>query len=253
VNAPTKATNDQLTQFDWGHNRTGWEFVIDNQTPFDLVPVYGDNSHIDRADSPIKAGATGYAKGIKSALPPFIYDGPADADLGYRFGSTSARIFIKGAADGTISRRVEQDPNQRMSLYFPDTPGNQPQIMVFQWIDLWGPNYDGWEWELTNDSGHELEYWSLPGDNVESCPARLPSGAKGRVKGKRSIQGGPANCNFTYRRPDALLDLGGVAISADRDATRVHVVGSKNGTIDIDYAANPPANVVQTVRYKPQG
>jgi hypothetical protein len=254
LNAPIETTRkSQPNEADWGSNKDGWEFVIDNRTPVDLVPFYGSTSNIDTADSPIKAGATGHAKGKKSALPPFIFDGPADADLGYRFESAIAQVFIKGNADGTIKRGTVQDKDQRLSVYFPETPGDQPQVMVFQWHGPWGPNYDGWVFELTNNSGHDLIYVPDALNNVASYPARLANGDTGWLKGKQSGNGGPENCNFTYRHPDDRLDFGGIAISASSDATKVHIVGSKSGTTDIEYTTNPSANVVQTVRYKKQG
>jgi hypothetical protein len=99
--------NYQLAGFGWGCNRDGWEFEIHNDTPVDLVPLYFGSSNIERVDTIIKAGEIGYAKGSTSSLPPFVFDGPAHADLAFRYGSTSARIFIQGAADThrAISRR----------------------------------------------------------------------------------------------------------------------------------------------------
>jgi hypothetical protein len=125
--------------------------------------------------------------------------------------------------------------------------------MVFQWREPWGPNYDGWVFELTNDSGYDLIYVPDAINNVVRAPAVLAVGQTAMLKGKRSSGGGPADCNFTYKRADRVLDFGGIAIGSRSDATWVHIYGSKNGSIDIDYAANPPANVVQTVRYKKQG
>jgi len=242
---------DHMTDADWGHNWDGWVFMIDNQTPFDLVPVYTEFSNIAWAKNPIKAGDSGIAKGKRSGDP--LFNGPADADLGYRFGSATAQVFIRGFADGTTKRGTVQDKDHRLSVYFPETPGDQPQIVVFRWTDPWGPNFDGWEFELTNDSGHDLVYDPDKLNNVSSAPARLANGEKGRLKGEPSIGGGPANCNFTYRNPNDRLDFGGIAISANSDATNVIIRGSKNGSTDIDYTARPEANVIQKVRYTKQG
>ncbi|MCV7177193.1 hypothetical protein [Mycolicibacterium sphagni] len=239
----------QQAQFDWGCNRDGWEFEIHNETPVDLVPLYFGSSNLDRVDSPIKAGDIGYAKGIKSPLPPFLFDGPADADLAFRYESTSARIFIQGSADGTITRQTAQDNDQRMSVRFPHTPGDRRQIVVFRWPDLWGPNYNGWEFELTNTTGHDLIYVPDITTNVASCPARIASGATGFLKGKRRTNGGPANCNFAYRHPDHAFDSGGIAIAATSDASRARITGNASGTTDIVYTADTAANVVQRVTY----
>jgi hypothetical protein len=246
-----KPTQDQLTEADWGHNWDGWEFFIDNQTPFDLVPFYTRASNIATATNPIKPGTTGFAKGIKSKVP--FFNGPADADIGYKVGSAVAQVSIKGYFDGNVKRDTLQDKDRRLSVYFPDGPRDTPQLMVFTWAEPWGPNYDGWVFELTNNSGHELMYVPDGANNVERAPARLVNGETGILKGKHSVFGGPANCNFTYRRPDRPLDLGGIAISATSEATNVRVIGTKNGSIDIDYAARPAANVVQTLLFKPQG
>ena len=239
----------QLAQFDWGRNRDGWEFEIHNQTPVDLIPIYFGNSNIAHADGQIKAGEIGYAKGLKSSSPPFVFDGPANADLGYRCGSTGARIAIEASADGTITRHTAHERGQGMSVDFPETPGDRPQVVVFRWPDLWGPNYNGWEFELTNTTNHDLIYVPDITTNVASCPPRIASGATGFLKGKRRANGGPANCNFAYRHPDHLSNSGGIAIAASSDGSRARMTGNASGTTDILYTANPLANAVQTVTY----
>jgi hypothetical protein len=247
VNATTQVMLDQ--QCDWGPNHDGWQFEIHNQTPVDLVPIYFGSSNIDWADGPIKAGQIGYAKGAKSSAPPFVFDGPANADLGFRSGSTSARIFIQASADGTIARQTAQDSDHRMAVDFPDTPGDRPQVVVFSWPDVWGPNYNGWEFELTNTTGHDLIYVPEIASNVASCPPRITSGTTGLLKGVRRVKGGPANCNFAYRHPDHLSNCGGIAIAASCDAGRARMTGSASGTTDVLYTANPAANSVQTVTF----
>ena len=249
MTATLNILRDKLFQFDWGRNRDGWEFEIHNQTPVDLVPIYFGTSNIDWADGPIKAGQIGYAKGVKSSSPPFLFDGPANADLGYRCGSTSARISIAASADGTVTRDIAQDYDQRMSVDFPKTPGDRPQVVVFSWPDLWGPNYNGWEFELTNACDHDLIFVPEITANVASCPPRIASGATGFLKGTRRTKGGPANCNFAYRHPDHLSNAGGIAIAASSDASRARITGSASGTTDVLYSANPSANAVHTVTY----
>ncbi|WP_445167197.1 hypothetical protein ACTXG7_25820 [Mycolicibacterium sp. Dal123E01] len=251
MNAPMKATPDQLTQADWGHNWNGWEFLIENNTPFDIIPSYTKYSNIAKATDPIKAGDPGYAKGKKSANP--FFTGPADSDLGFQFGSAVARVFIRGYDDGTTKRWTEQDNDRRLVVDFPEQARDVPQRVVFTWTEPWGPNYDGWVWELTNNSGHELIYENIPPNNVLSAPARLANGETAMLKGMRRAHGGPENCNFTYRRLDRPADFGSVAIESSSSADYVEVRGSKNGSIDIDYVDNPAANALQTVRYKPQG
>jgi hypothetical protein len=123
------------------------------------------------------------------------------------------------------------------------------QLAQFDWFDLWGPNYDGWEFELTNACGHDLIFVPDITTNVASCPPRIASGATGFLKGKRRATGGPANCNFAYRHPDHLSNSGGIAIAASSDASRARMTGSASGTTDVLYTTNPAANAVQTVTY----
>jgi hypothetical protein len=121
--------------------------------------------------------------------------------------------------------------------------------VVFRWPDLWGPNFDGWEFELTNACDHDLIFVPEITTNVASCPSRIASGATGFLKGTRRAKGGPANCNFAYRHPDHLSNAGGIAIAASTDAGRARMSGSASGTTGVLHTANPAANVVQTVTY----
>ncbi|BBX10161.1 hypothetical protein [Mycolicibacterium aichiense] len=115
--------------------------------------------------------------------------------------------------------------------------------------DPWGPNHDGWEFELTNTTDHDLVFVADITTNVASCPSRIPSGATGFLKGTRRVTGGPANCNFAYRHPDHVFDAGGIAIVASADAKRARMTANASGTTDVLYTGSPDVNGVQTVVY----
>ncbi len=220
--------------------------------PVDLVPIYFGTSNIDRADGPIKAGQIGYAKGIKSSSPPFLFDGPANADLGYRCGSTSARISIAAYADGTITREIAQDYDQRMSVDFPpDTPpGDRPQVVVFSWPDLWGgPNYNGWEFELTNTCDHDLIFVPEITTNVASCPPPDRFGRNRITQGQAPRQGWPGELQLRVSAPRPPVERGRNCHRRERRCHQSRMTGSASGTTDILYTANPAANAVQTVTY----
>ncbi len=57
--------------------------------------------------------------------------------------------------------------------------------------DLWGgPNYDGWEFELTNTTDHDLVFVADITANVASYPPpRIAAGATAFLKGKKPRQG----------------------------------------------------------------
>lgn len=126
---------------------------------------------------------------------------------------------------------------------------NETPVVVVHWPDPWGPNYNGWEFELTNACEHDLIFVPEIAANIASCPPRIASGATGFLKGKRRANGGPANCNFAYRHPDHLMNSGGIAIAASRDASRARITGNATGTTDVLYTANPAASAVQTITF----
>ncbi len=115
--------------------------------------------------------------------------------------------------------------------------------------DLWGPNHDGWEFELTNTTDHDLVFVADITANVASYPPRIASGATGFLKGKSRVKGGPANCNFAYRHPDHLANAGGIAIAASADARRARMTASATGTTEVLHTANPAVDSVQTITY----
>lgn len=73
-------------------------------------------------------------------------------------------------------------------------------------VDLWGPNRDGWNVTIDNQTTHDLRLnggswgWGL----FHSPPVLPASTMITETRGRQSVFGGPANINFTYGWSDDL-------------------------------------------------
>jgi hypothetical protein len=224
-------TTELRPDIDWGPNADGWEFIIENRTQHDLQIDYSPSSNVGWADpKTIRAGQSGRVQGVKGVFDP--------ADMDFSYSQTSGlgwSIIAIRSSFGGVTRIVRNDPDRVIEAYFPDQPRTEVQRVVVQPVDFWGPNADGWEITVTNDTSVDLYLYTTVFSNIEDGDRQIKAGSTGRVKGKHNLSGGPMNCNFGYyanpdeKDPDKRNGTG-LAMTAD-DAGNPKLVPVSSGNI----------------------
>jgi len=229
---------------DWGPNADGWEFIIENRTNYELQIDYSPSSNVGWADPKIvPAGQFGSVKGVKGVFDP--------ADIDFSCSRTSGPGWsIVGISSilGDVTRIVRNDNDRVIEANFPHQSRNEAQRVIFQSVDFWGPNADGWEFTIKNDTAVDLYLQTTVFSNIENGDRHINAGSTGRVKGMHSPSGGPKNCDFGYyaNRGDT-RDGVGFTITRD-DVGNPKLIPASCGDIRAQVSAQP-RNVGQAVTF----
>jgi hypothetical protein len=146
---------------------------------------------------------------------------------------------VGNLVNGDVTRTVQNDPDKIIDAYVPARRSNETQVVVFQQRDFWGPNWNGWEFTVKNDTGRDLSFRG--GSNLSERDGVIPKGGTGKVKGAHSIApGGPANCDFSYfaEKHADIWDSGAITIRSEEDGN-VTCLPHSEGKIGVKVSSQP--------------
>jgi hypothetical protein len=129
MTATMDVTPDQLTRFDWGRNRDGWEFEIHNTCNHDLIFVPEITANVASCPPRIASGATGFLKGKSRAN-----GGPANCNFAYRHPDhliNSGGIAIAASADASRARISGSATGTTDILYTANPAANAVQTITY--------------------------------------------------------------------------------------------------------------------------